>query len=196
MTQTQNEEMNHPQEPGSEEQTLSQDMKQEEGIFTVSFDAVYADIFDGLDATDTADGTNRRTRKMYIIISLLMCIQIVWFAFSKSGIALLFAIFLGAVALMLKSKSQRFNKEIAKEFEKEGHQTVLLKEDGLMLNEKQVAYTEVAKLYDLKRCFSLIYQGNHVFIIPKKTMDQEQLQTFTSLMKDKVGDAYVDTVSK
>ena len=49
---------------------------------------------------------------------------------------------------------------------------------------------------DMKRCFSLIYQGNHVFIIPKKTMDQEQLQTFTSLMKDKVGDAYVDTVSK
>ena len=90
MTQTQNEEMNHPQEPGSEEQTLSQEMKQEEGIFTVSFDAVYADIFDGLDATDTADGTNRRTRKLYIIISLLMCIQIVWFAFSKSGIALLF----------------------------------------------------------------------------------------------------------
>ena len=192
MTQTQNEEMNHPQEPGSEEQTLSQEMKQEEGIFTVSFDAVYADIFDGLDATDTADGTNRRTRKLYIIISLLMCIQIVWFAFSKSGIALLFAIFLGAVALMLKSKSQRFNKEIAKEFEKEGHQTVLLKEDGLMLNEKQVAYTEVAKLFDLKRCFSLIYQGNHVYIIPKNVLDEQQISAFSSAMKEKIGAAYIE----
>lgn len=171
--------------------TQAQETQKEEG-FAFSFDAVYADVFDGLDATDTADGTNKKVRKLYLVICLLMCIQIVWFAFSRSGIALLFAILLGGMALMLKSKTQRFNREIAQAFVKEGQQTVILKDDCMMLNQKQVAYTEVAKLFDLKRCFSLIYQGNHVYIIPKNVLDEQQISAFSSAMKEKIGAAYIE----
>ena len=161
-----------------------------------SFDARYDDIFDGLDATDTADGTNKKTRTMYLIITILMLFQIVWFAYSGSGFALIFAVVMGALALLLKKRSQRFNKEIAKAFEDEGKQTVIFEEDSLKLNEKTVPYSEVSKVYELKRCFSIIYQGNHVYIIPKNVLDEAQTEEFVAAVKEKAETAYRNMLKK
>lgn len=161
-----------------------------------SFDARYDDIFDGLDATDTADGTNKKTRSMYLVITILMLLQIVWFMYSGSGFALIFAVAMGALALLLKKKAQRFNKEIAKAFEDEGKQTVVFAEDFLRLNEKTVPYSEVSKVYELKRCFSIIYQGNHVYIIPKNVLDEAQTEEFVAAVKEKAGDTYQNMLKK
>ena len=94
--------------------------------FKISFDAKYDDIFEGLEATDKADGTNLKARKLFLVIAVLFLMQVVWFAYTRSGIALIFVVLLGAMLYMLKKKIQKFNKEIAKEFEAEGKQNVIL----------------------------------------------------------------------
>lgn len=71
-----------------------------------------------------------------MVIVVLFLMQVVWFAYTRSGIALIFVVLLGAMSYMLKKKIQKFNKEIAKEFEAEGKQNVILGEDVLQLNEK------------------------------------------------------------
>ena len=85
--------------------------------FKISFDAKYDDIFEGLEATDKADGTNLKARKLFLVIAVLFLMQVAWFAYTRSGIALIFVVLLGAMSYMLKKKIQKFNKEIAKEFE-------------------------------------------------------------------------------
>lgn len=114
--------------------------------FKISFDAKYDDIFEGLEATDKADGTNLKARKLFLVIAVLFLMQVAWFAYTRSGIALIFVVLLGAMSYMLKKKIQKFNKEIAKEFEAEGKQNVILGEDVLQLNEKIVSYSEIADL--------------------------------------------------
>ena len=114
--------------------------------FKISFDAKYDDIFEGLEATDKADGTNLKARKLFLVIAVLFLMQVAWFAYTRSGIALIFVVLLGAMSYMLKKKIQKFNKEIAKEFEAEGKQNVILGEDVLQLNEKTVSYSEIATL--------------------------------------------------
>lgn len=163
---------------------------------TISFEAKYNDIFDGLDSTDTADGSNKKSRNLFLLLAFLMCIQLVGFVYTKSGIALIFALLMGGMALLVKNKSQKFNKEIAQEFEKEGTQKIVLGENALLLNEKEVPYSEIAKVYELKRCFSVVYQGNHIYIIPKNVLDQQQTEEFASRMKDKVGNAYQNMLQK
>lgn len=94
--------------------------------------------------------------------------QVVWFAYTRSGIALIFVVLLGAMSYMLKKKIQKFNKEIAKEFEAEGKQNVILGEDVLQLNEKTVSYSEIATLYEFKHSFSLIYRET-MFTLSRKS---------------------------
>lgn len=162
----------------------------------ISFDAKYVDIFDGLESTDRADGTNRKSRKLFLVLGILMIVQVFWFMYTRSGIALIFAVVLGAMALALKKKLQKFNVEIAKAFEAEGRQTVILKDDCFMLNEKTVSYEEIVTLYEFKNSFSIIYQGNHVYVIPKNVLDEEQRQQFISKMKQEAGSVYQDLQKK
>lgn len=164
--------------------------------FKISFDAKYDDIFEGLEATDKADGTNLKARKLFLVIAVLFLMQVAWFAYTRSGIALIFVVLLGAMSYMLKKKIQKLNKEIAKEFEAEGKQNVILGEDVLQLNEKTVSYSEVATLYEFKHSFSLIYQGNHVYIIPKNVLEEGQAEQFAALMKEKIGDKYQNISKK
>lgn len=70
--------------------------------FKISFDAKYDDIFEGLEATDKADGTNLKARKLFLVIVVLFLMQVVWFAYTRSGIALIFVVLLGAMSYMLK----------------------------------------------------------------------------------------------
>ncbi len=161
-----------------------------------SFDARFDDIFDGLEATDTADGSNRKAKRMYLVLSLLTVVQIGWFAYSRSGFALIFAVILGGLAILFKKTTQRFNRDIAKAFVNEGKQTVVLGENSLCLNDKEISYQEVVKLYELKRCFSILYQGNHVYIIPKNVLDEAQTEEFVKTMKEKIGNAYQNTLKK
>ena len=102
----------------------------------------------------------------------------------------LFALLLGGVALFIKKKSQRFNRDIAKAFEDEGEQRLVFEENSFHLNDKQVSYDEVAHLYELKKVFSIIYQGNHVYILPKSVLDPQQTEQFVSLMKEKASAVY------
>ena len=80
--------------------------------FKISFDAKYDDIFEGLEATDKADGTNLKARKLFLVIVVLFLMQVVWFAYTRSGIALIFVVLLGAMSYMLKKKIQKFNKRV------------------------------------------------------------------------------------
>lgn len=101
-----------------------------------------------------------------------------------------FALLLGGVALFIKKKSQRFNRDIAIAFENEGEQHLVFEENSFHLNEKQVSYDEVVHLYELKKVFSIIYQGNHVYILPKAVMEPQQTEQFVALMKEKVSAVY------
>ena len=94
------------------------------------------------------------------------------------------------VALFIKKKSQRFNRDIAIAFENEGEQHLVFEENSFHLNEKQVSYDEVVHLYELKKVFSIIYQGNHVYILPKAVMEPQQTEQFVALMKEKVSAVY------
>ena len=102
----------------------------------------------------------------------------------------MFALLLGGVALFIKKKSQRFNRDIAIAFENEGEQHLVFEENSFHLNEKQVSYDEVVHLYELKKVFSIIYQGNHVYILPKAVMEPQQTEQFVALMKEKVSAVY------
>lgn len=102
----------------------------------------------------------------------------------------------GCNVVYAQEKIQKFNKEIAKEFEAEGKQNVILGEDVLQLNEKTVSYSEIATLYEFKHSFSLIYQGNHVYIIPKNVLEEGQAEQFAGLMKEKIGDKYQNISKK
>lgn len=121
--------------------------------FKISFDAKYDDIFEGLEATDKADGTNLKARKLFLVIVVLFLMQVVWFAYTRSGIALIFVVLLGAMSYMLKKKIQKFNKEIAKEFEAEGKQNVILGEDVLQLNEKPFPIRKLRPCTNLNTAF-------------------------------------------
>ena len=90
----------------------------------------------------------------------------------------------------LLRKSQRFNRDIAIAFENEGEQHLAFEENSFHLNEKQVSYDEVVHLYELKKVFSIIYQGNHVYILPKAVMEPQQTEQFVALMKEKVSAVY------
>lgn len=57
-----------------------------------------------------------------MILTLLMCAQVIWYAYSGNGFALVFAIVLGAMALVLRNSYQKANRAIAKAFEEEGDQ--------------------------------------------------------------------------
>ena len=179
------------------EESAAENVSRETNIdFALSFEPKYEEIFDGLDETDTVDGTNKKARKLFVALAALMCIQLVYFVFTKSGIALVFTVILGAVALLLKKRTQKCNMEIAKAFVSEGTQTVALDAQQMLLNEKPVPYEQVKTLYELKRCFSIIYQENHVYIIPKSAMDAQQKQEFSARMQEKIGDAYQNKMKK
>lgn len=163
---------------------------------TITFEPRYGDIFDGLDSTDTADGTNRKSRRLFLLVAFLMCVQLVGFVYTHSGIALIFALILGLLAILLKKKSQRFNHEIAKAFEEEGTQTVVLTEEEIQLNDKVVPYSEIVKFYELKRSFSIVYQGNHIYIIPKNVLEPQQSEQLVELIQQRAGSVYQNTLKK
>lgn len=163
---------------------------QEQGLLNITFVPKFMDIFDGLCATDQADGTGKRARMLFVVLVLLMCVQLVGFFSTQNGFMFLFALLLGGVALFIKKKSQRFNRDIAMAFEKEGEQRLVFEENSFHLNDKQVSYDEVAHLYELKKVFSIIYQGNHVYILPKSVLDPQQTEQFVSLMKEKASAVY------
>lgn len=163
---------------------------------SISFDANFNDIFDGLDATDTADGTNKKTRKLYLVLSLVMLVEIVAFAATGNGFIFVLAILMGAMAILIKKKSQRFNRQIAKEFADEGTQNVIFGEETLALNEKNIPYEEINHFYNLKRCFSIIYQQNHVYIIPKSILDDEQKEQILTIVDEMIPEAYEDKTHK
>ncbi len=163
---------------------------QEQGLLNITFIPKYMDIFDGLCATDQADGTGKRARMLFVVLVLLMCVQLVGFFSTQNGFMFVFALLLGGVALFIKKKSQRFNRDIAIAFEKEGEQHLVFEENSFHLNEKQVSYDEVVHLYELKKVFSIIYQGNHVYILPKAVMEPQQTEQFVALMKEKVSAVY------
>ena len=73
---------------------------------------------------------------------------------------------------------------------------VIVGEEKLYLNEKEVAYSEIAHCYQLKHCFSIVYQGNHVYVIPKSVLNVEQAQELASLMQQKAPQAYHDLTQK
>lgn len=162
----------------------------EQGLLNITFIPKYMDIFDGLCATDQADGTGKRARMLFVALVLLMCVQLVGFFSTQNGFMFVFALLLGGVALFIKKKSQRFNRDIAIAFENEGEQHLVFEENNFHLNEKQVSYDEVVHLYELKKVFSIIYQGNHVYILPKAVMEPQQTEQFVALMKEKVSAVY------
>lgn len=164
--------------------------------YRIDFAVRYVDIFEGLEATDKVDGTNKKAKRLFVVLTLLMCAQVVWYAYSGNGFALVFAIVLGAMALVLRKTYQRANREIAKAFEEEGDQRVIVGDEKLYLNEKEVDYGEIVHCYQLKHCFSIIYQGNHVYVIPKSVLNVEQAQEFSSLMQQKAPGAYRDFTKK
>lgn len=135
----QNEEMEQAQEQEQLEETPQDDAP--EG-YRIDFAVRYVDIFEGLEATDKADGTNKKPKRLFVILTLLMCAQVIWYAYSGNGFALVFAIVLGAMALVLRNSYQKANRAIAKAFEEEGDQCVIVGEEKLYLNEKEVAYSE------------------------------------------------------
>lgn len=53
---------------------------QEQGLLNITFIPKYMDIFDGLCATDQADGTGKRARMLFVVLVLLMCVQLVGFS--------------------------------------------------------------------------------------------------------------------
>ena len=189
----QNEEMEQAQEQEQLEETPQDDAP--EG-YRIDFAVRYVEIFEGLEATDKADGTNKKPKRLFVILTLLMCAQVIWYAYSGNGFALVFAIVLGAMALVLRNSYQKANRAIAKAFEEEGDQRVIVGEEKLYLNEKEVAYSEIAHCYQLKHCFSIVYQGNHVYVIPKSVLNVEQAQELASLMQQKAPQAYHDLTQK
>lgn len=201
MQENEKKEQEQPQEISQEmisEENISQeiptepadDAQQPQGLLNITFIPQYMDVFDGLCATDQADGTGKRARMLFVVLVLLMCVQLIGFFSTQNGFMFAFALLLGGVALFIKKKSQRFNREIAKAFEDEGEQHLVFEEDCFYLNDKQVSYDEVAHLYELKKVFSIIYQGNHVYILPKSVMDSQQTEQFVSLMQEKVSAVY------
>ena len=182
---------------GQEQEDSTENVSREtKSDLTITFEPKYGDIFDGLDSTDTADGTNRKSRNLFLLASFLMCVQLVGFIYTRSGIALIFALVLGLLAVILKKKSQRFNHEIAKAFEEEGTQTVVLTEENLHLNDKVVPYSEIVKFYELKRSFSIVYQGNHIYVIPKNVLEPQQSEQLVELIQQRAGSVYQNTLKK
>ena len=119
----QNEEMEQAQEQEQLEETPQDDAP--EG-YRIDFAVRYVDIFEGLEATDKADGTNKKPKRLFVILTLLMCAQVIWYAYS----------------------------------------------------------------------FSIVYQGNHVYVIPKSVLNVEQAQELASLMQQKAPQAYHDLTQK
>ena len=172
---------------GQEQEDSTENVSREtKSDLTITFEPKYGDIFDGLDSTDTADGTNCKSRNLFLV----------GFIYTRSGIALIFALVLGLLAVMLKKKSQRFNHEIAKAFEEEGTQTVVLTEENLHLNDKVVPYSEIVKFYELKRSFSIVYQGNHIYVIPKNVLEPQQSEQLVELIQQRAGSVYQNTLKK
>ena len=64
----QNEEMEQAQEQEQLEETLQDDAP--EG-YRIDFAVRYVDIFEGLEATDKADGTNKKPKRLFVILTLL-----------------------------------------------------------------------------------------------------------------------------
>ena len=178
------------------EENVSCETQEELEGLKISFDPRFNDIFDGLNATDTADGTNKKTDKLYFILFVLMIMQILWVAYSRNGFAFIFVILLGGMAIVLKKKSQRFNREIAKAFEEEGTQNLIFGDSLLRFNDKEISYDEIDHFYNLKRCYSVIYQTNHVYIIPKSVLSQEENQQLLMIVDEKIPQAYEDKTRK
>ena len=65
----QNEEMEQAQEQEQQEETPQDDAP--EG-YRIDFAVRYVDIFEGLEATDKADGTNKKPKRLFVILTLLM----------------------------------------------------------------------------------------------------------------------------
>ena len=68
---------------------------QEQGLLNITFIPKYMDIFDGLCATDQADGTGKRARMLFVVLVLLMCVQLVGFFSTQNGFMFVFALLLG-----------------------------------------------------------------------------------------------------
>ena len=64
----QNEEMEQAQEQEQLEETPQDDAP--EG-YRIDFAVRYVDIFEGLEATDKADGTNKKPKRLFVILTLL-----------------------------------------------------------------------------------------------------------------------------
>lgn len=187
------------EEQADQTQSVQTEQTQQEEVpegYRIDFTARYIDFFESLEETDKADGTNKKPRRLFILLTLLMCVQVIGYAYTGNGFMLIFAIVLGAMALLLRKNFQKANKAIAKAFEEEGNQRVIVGEKSLFLNEQEVPYSEIGYVYKLKHCFSILYQGNHTYVLPKAVLEEEQAQEFERLMQQKVPEIYSDKTKK
>lgn len=189
------ENLDQPEVEEQEESSENVSRETLEGL-TISFEPNFNDIFYGLNDTDTADGTNKKERRLYLALTILMLLQIVWFAYTRSGFAMILMLLLGGMAIVLRKKSQSFNHKIAQEFVEEGTQTVIFGEDKVSFNGKEIEYDEINHFYELKKCFSIIYQGNHVYVIPKVELEQEQTTEMMKKIDEMIPQAYENKTKK
>lgn len=156
----------------------------------VDFKVTYEDVMKGLAETDKRDGTQRKNKVRRGMLLILAALELIAFMQTRNGFTLILALIFGGMAIYLQKRGMGINHQIAKAFEAEEGQSLALAPDGMEVTGKKVGYQEDVRVFDLEECFSLIYQKNHVFIIPKRLLTPEQRCGIERKLKGILGDAY------
>lgn len=156
----------------------------------IKFKVTYEDVMKGLAETDKRDGTQRKNKVRRGMLLILAALELIAFMQTRNGFTLILALIFGGMAIYLQKRGMGINHQIAKAFEAEEGQSLVLAPDGMEVTGKKVGYQEDVRVFDLEECFSLIYQKNHVFIIPKRLLTPEQICGIERKLKGILGDAY------
>lgn len=156
----------------------------------IEFHVSYDDVIKGLNHTDKQDGTTRKKRIRYMLVMAVAALELIAFMQSKSGFALIFAIIFCGLGIYINKKSSGVNHRIATAFAEEEQQTFFVNDEQIKLSNSPVDFSEVVKLFETDDCFSMVYQRNRVFIIPKRLLTEQECYGVTRKLKSVLGDTY------
>lgn len=159
----------------------------------LTFQITEDEVVNTLDNMDKLQGNNKKQQFIFLVIMAIAAIDAYQFVRTRSGIALILTMVFLVLGVFYKKKSNFGNRRLGEAFAADPQQLVEVQANQLLLTDRATSYEEIKVMYEFKKSFGFHYMRNYYFVIPKRVFhNEEQLNEFRSVMKDKLQDKYVD----
>ncbi len=167
-------------------------MEQEDQSMELTYHVDADEVFTALNKVDVLTGAAKKHRAVFGMLMIVVALYVVVFFRDRNGICLVLAAVFALLGIFVRQRAMKGNAALAKAFDAEAQQTVRVQWTQLQLGERTVGYQEINNLYEFKQSFTVRYQENRYYVIPKRVFGEEQMEEFVSRMKAQLGERYED----